>query len=138
MSIKFDGEDLIISSGDDNTIKFQDVKTGKCLNTLEGHKHFIWAINVLQELQIIVSGSQDNTIKFWDIKTGECLKTLAVPRPYEGSNIVGVTGLTESEKTSLKLLGAMETKEIRVLPNQEILTSHIPQRKAEINIQSLP
>ncbi len=66
------------------------------------------------------------------------MKTLAVPRPYEGNNIVGVTGLTELQKTSLKLLGAVETKEIRVLPIQEILTSHIPQREAEINIQSLP
>ena len=64
-------------------------------------------------MQIIVSGSQDNTIKFWNLKTGECLKTLAIPRPYEGSNSVGVTGLTESQKTSLKLLGAVETKEIR-------------------------
>ena len=134
MSIKFDCEDLIVSGGGDNTIKVWDIKTGNCLNTLEGHKHFIWAIDVLQKLQIIVSGSQDNTIKFWDIKTGECLKNLAVPRPYEGTNIVSVTGLTESQKTSLKLLGAMETKEIRVLPNPEILMSAIPQREAEINI----
>ncbi len=89
-------------------------------------------------MQIIVSGSQDNTIKFWNLKTGDCLNTILVPRPYEGTNIVGARGLTESEKTSLKLLGAVETKEIRVLPIQEILTSHIPQREAEINIQSLP
>jgi WD40 repeat protein len=58
--------------------------------------------------QILASGSQDNTIKFWDIDTGECLKTLRVPRPYEGMNIVGVTGLTAAQKLTLRALGAVE------------------------------
>jgi len=38
----------------------------------------------------------------------ECLKTLRVPRPYEGMNITGVTGLTEAQKSTLKMLGAVE------------------------------
>ena len=124
MSIKFDCEDLIVSGGGDNTIKARDVKTGNCLNTLEGHKHFIWAIDILQKLQILVSGSQDNTIKFWDIKTGECLKNLAVPRPYEGTNIVGVTGLTESQKKNF--LVQWKQRKFEYCPIQKFLCRLFP------------
>ncbi len=120
MSLQFDDNELIVSSSGDNTIKTWDVKTGKCLHTLQGHNHFVWSIDVLQELQIIISGSQDNTIKFWDLKTGECLNTLGVPRPYEGTNIIGVTGLTETEIISLKLLGSVETKDIRVVKFKDL------------------
>ena len=38
----------------------------------------------------------------------ECLRTLQVPRPYEGMNITGVTGLTEAQKSTLKMLGAVD------------------------------
>lgn len=58
--------------------------------------------------QTIISGSQDETIKFWDVKTADCFKTLKAPRPYESMNISGITGLTEAEKLTLKLLGAFE------------------------------
>ena len=38
----------------------------------------------------------------------EYVKTLRVPRPYEGMNISGVNGLTEAQKFTLKMLGAVE------------------------------
>ena len=55
----------------------------------------------------LASSSGDATIKLWDVNTSECLKTLA-DRPYEGMNIMGVTGLTEAEKATLKALGAVD------------------------------
>jgi WD40 repeat protein len=58
--------------------------------------------------KILASSSQDETIKLWDVQTSECLKTLRPPRPYEGMNITGVTGLTEAQKATLKVLGAIE------------------------------
>lgn len=56
----------------------------------------------------LASATEDETIKLWDVLTGECLKTLRSPRPYEGMNITGVTGLTEATKASLLALGAVE------------------------------
>jgi WD40 repeat protein len=56
----------------------------------------------------LASGSQDEMIKLWDVKTGECLKTLTSERLYEGMNITGVSGLTEAQKDTLKVLGAVE------------------------------
>jgi hypothetical protein len=48
---------------------------------------------------------ESTTLKgFWR----ECFKTLQVPRPYEGMNITGVTGLTDAQKSTLKMLGAVD------------------------------
>jgi len=60
---------------------------------------------------IIASGSNDGTIKLWEVQTGECLKTLRSDRPYERMNITGVTGLTEAQKATLRVLGAIEEQE---------------------------
>jgi WD40 repeat protein len=59
-------------------------------------------------IQTLASGSADEIIKLWDVQTGKCLKTLRSDRPYEGMNIIGVTGITEAQKATLKALGAVE------------------------------
>jgi hypothetical protein len=42
------------------------------------------------------------------ICSSECSKTLRIPRPYEGMNITHVTGLTDAQKSTLKMLGAID------------------------------
>ncbi|MEH1971355.1 MAG: hypothetical protein V7K91_33575 [Nostoc sp.] len=58
--------------------------------------------------QTLLSGSQDETINCWDIATGECWTTLRPARPYEGTMIAEVKGLTEADISTLKALGAVE------------------------------
>ncbi|WP_431659214.1 WD40 repeat domain-containing protein [Pantanalinema rosaneae] len=58
----------------------------------------------------IFSGSFDETVKHWSLETRSCLSTLRVPRPYEGMNISHVTGLNEVQRTTLKALGAVNSK----------------------------
>ncbi|MBP5971308.1 hypothetical protein HW132_00800 [Brasilonema sp. CT11] len=108
-SVAFSPDGHTLASGsDDQTVKLWDIHTGQCLKTLQGHTNRIWSVAFSHDGHTLVSGSQDETIKLWDIRTGECLKTLRSPRPYEGMNITGVTGLTEAQKTTLKALGAVE------------------------------
>jgi WD40 repeat protein len=101
-----DGERLA-SGSSDNTVKLWDIRNGECLNTFQGHTNPVLSVAFSLDGKILASSSSDETIKFWDLKTGECLKTLT-DRLSEGMNITGVTGLTETEKASLKALGAVE------------------------------
>ncbi|KST61780.1 hypothetical protein BC008_06970 [Mastigocoleus testarum BC008] len=106
---------IIASSSADQTVKLWDINTGECIQSLQGHTNQVGSIawNPVIEMspgkgigQILASSSADETIKLWDVKTGECLKTLRTDRPYEGTNITGVTGLSEAQKSTLYDLGA--------------------------------
>ncbi|GBG21162.1 WD-40 repeat-containing protein [Nostoc commune NIES-4072] len=105
-----DGQ-ILASASEDQTVKLWDVRDGKCLKTLQGHTHWVWSVAFSPNGQTLASGSQDETIRLWDVLTGECLKTLRSPRPYEGMNITGVTGLTAAQLMTLKALGAVEDGE---------------------------
>jgi WD40 repeat protein len=99
-------ENTLASSSQDTTIKLWDIATGDCLKTLNGHTGPVWSIAIDAKKKLI-SGSQDETIRIWDLSTGKCLKLLRSDRPYEGMDITGVTGITESQKMTLESLGAV-------------------------------
>lgn len=103
-----DGRSLV-SGSFDQTIRVWDARSGDCIQTLSGHHDIISSVAFSsQEAHLLFSSSYDETIRCWHLTTAQCLKTLRVPRPYEGMNISGITGLTEAEKTTLHLLGAID------------------------------
>lgn len=102
-------EDLLASGSDDQTIRLWNVKTQACLHRLQGHTGWMRSVVFSPDGKILVSGSDDETMKLWDVKTGDCLATLRAPRPYEGMDITGATGLTDAQLASLIALGATET-----------------------------
>jgi WD40 repeat protein len=97
----------MISGSSDRTIKIWDVSTGKCLETLQGHSHWVSSLALSQDAKMLISGSWDETIRCWDIPTGQCLQTLRSLLPYKGMIIDDVIDLTEAEIVSLKALGAI-------------------------------
>jgi WD40 repeat protein len=104
-SVKFSADGtMLISGSQDTTIKLWDTATGECLKTLGGHTGPVFSLAL--DAEHLVSGSQDETIRLWDLSTGECLRSLRAERLYEGMNIAGVTGITESQKMTLASLGA--------------------------------
>jgi WD40 repeat protein len=110
----------------------------QCYRILQGHDKWVRFLAYRPDGKLLASCSQDETIKLWTIapeqKTadeipasenrelrirngqfskspvcfGECFKTLRIPRPYEGMDITDVTGLTEAQKSTLKMLGAID------------------------------
>lgn len=113
-SIAFSLDGNLLASGSaDHTIKLWNWQTGKCIKTLAGHSNRVWSVafgwlDAATPQQILASGSEDETIRVWDLEQGKCLQILQGPRPYQGTNIAGVTGLTEAQKSTLKALGAVE------------------------------
>ncbi len=78
------------------------------LHTLEGHQKWVRFLAYSPDGTLLASCSHDGTIRLWDSSSGQCLAVLRVPRPYEGTNITGIRGLTEAQKETLRILGAVE------------------------------
>lgn len=113
---------FIATGSSDATVRLWDVTTGECCQVFAGHTSRILAIAYSPDGCLIASSSVDKTVKLWDVHTGICSKVLLgykgevtsvafspdkmfIPRPYEGMNITGVTGLTSAELATLKALG---------------------------------
>ena len=97
----------VASGSADHTVRIWDARSGKLTHTLAEHSNSVWSVVFSPDGQQLVSGSDDKTIKLWSVKTGKCLKTLKNKDPYEGMDITGIIGLTESEISTLEQLGAV-------------------------------
>ncbi len=102
-----DGKTLA-SCSYDQTVRLWETRSGKSLHTLQGHSHWVTSVAFSPDDKTLASSSYDGTIKLWDIRTGECFKTLRSDRPYERMIITGVTGVTDAQKATLRVLGAIE------------------------------
>jgi WD40 repeat protein len=98
--------DKLASGSCDRTVQIWDREAGTSWRTFKGHTNWIWAVAFSPDGSKIISASEDETIKIWDVQTGACLRTLRAKRPYEGMNITGVTGLSEAQQNTLRVLGA--------------------------------
>ena len=65
---------VLVSGSLDNTLKFWDVRTGRCFHTLFGHVEGVWCVDA--DTLRIVSASHDRTVKIWDRDTAQCQITL--------------------------------------------------------------
>ncbi|MEE3717986.1 NB-ARC domain-containing protein [Tumidithrix elongata RA019] len=101
---------MLASSGLDTEVRLWHVETGELLRSFKSNSQvdWIWSIVFNEDGRFLVSGSEDGSCQIWDVATGNCLQTLRIPRPYEGTNIKGIRGLTESQKSTFKQLGAVE------------------------------
>jgi len=109
LSVAFNPKKLILASGGgDYMIKIWDVRKNSCLHTLQGHTNRVEALVFSPNGETLASGSDDGQIRLWSIQTGKCLAVMQIPRPYEGTNITGVKGLTRAQQASMLTLGAVD------------------------------
>lgn len=99
---------LMASAGENAQINIWNWQTGEVIRSLVGHIGTIYSVSFSADGTLIASSSRDETVKLWDVLTGECIKTYREPRPYEGLNINGATGLTSAQKAKLIALGAID------------------------------
>jgi WD40 repeat protein len=111
-SLAFNLHGNILASGSsDGRIILWDMINYEPIKILEAHSAWVYSIAFSPCGKILASGSADETIKLWDVKevkTATHWRTLTIPKPYEGMNITGSTGLNAEAKATLKALGAVE------------------------------
>ena len=58
----------VVSCGDDRAIRVFDIKSNRCLRTIENaHPHFVSCISMHHTLPVMVSGGVDNSVKCWQL-----------------------------------------------------------------------
>ncbi len=102
-----DGRQLVTGSRD-GTVKRWDVAGGRLRETLAGHTDGMNRVAWSPDGSRLASCGDDGAIHIWDLESTEHLRMLRRDRPYERLNITEIRGVTESQKASLRALGAFE------------------------------
>lgn len=99
--------ELLASASYDATVRLWDPETGALMRALQGETR-VPAIAFSPDGRLLAGGSHSETVRVWDVATGAVVLEVHSPRPYDGLDITGVTGLTDAEIRMLKQLGAVE------------------------------
>ena len=67
-------------SAKDNTIKFWDITSGLCVNTLQGHLGEVTSVAVSATGTMLVSCSKDNSNRLWDLRAVRQPRAVGVGR----------------------------------------------------------
>ncbi|MEG4026688.1 MULTISPECIES: WD40 domain-containing protein [unclassified Microcoleus] len=100
----------VASASSDATVRIWNVSTGDCEQVIQGENH-AWSVDWNPVKPLLAIAFLEQPIQLWDIQTYELIQTLNSALPYEGTNIRGVTGISEGQKATLKALGAIVKQE---------------------------
>jgi len=99
---------ILASAGGDKAIYLWDVRSGQLRYAIHTPSSDIRSIVFDRSGQHLISGGLDGMVRVWNAHTGASVTQYDAPRPYEGMNITGVSGITLTQRDTLKLLGAAE------------------------------
>ncbi|MCB0094108.1 MAG: NACHT domain-containing protein [Caldilineaceae bacterium] len=102
-----DGKRLVTGSSD-SSVRLWDIQQGKQIYVIDKHKTYVKLVKFSPKGQYLFSTSFDGVAYLWDAASGRCIQTFHAPHPYQGMNITGVTGISETQRAALKALGAVE------------------------------
>ena len=106
-----DGERLV-SAGSDGILRWWNPQNGECILSRQGHEGPVQSLRPSPDGRLLASCGDDGAIQIWRLDSGEYVETLRRDRPYERLNITGIKGLTDAEKLTLKMMGAVEEANI--------------------------
>ena len=106
-----DGKRLV-SAGSDGTLRWWNPQSGECILSQQGHEGPVQSLRASPDGRHLASCGDDGAIQIWEMENGDHITTLRRDRPYERLNITGIKGLTDAQKLTLKMMGAIEEANI--------------------------
>ena len=103
--MKFSLDSRILVSGSlDKNICLWDVRTGHCLNVLEGHADAVLCLDIAEDNSEIVSGGRDGLVKLWDLVAGICICNFTVEH---GRSIAAIRSVIMSSNKRWVVAGTL-------------------------------
>lgn len=98
----------LVSAGSDGILRWWNPHSGECILSRQGHEEPVQSLRISPDGRLLASGGDDGAVQIWEMEKGAHVATLRRDRPYERLNIAGIKGLTEAQKQTLKMMGAIE------------------------------
>jgi WD40 repeat protein/predicted ATPase/DNA-binding SARP family transcriptional activator len=99
---------LLVSAGLDRSVRLWDVETGTQRALLGYHEQYALDVAFSPDGSQVASIGKGGALCLWQLDTYARRHTLRAAGPYEGTNITGITGISEAQKAALRALGAVE------------------------------
>jgi WD40 repeat protein/serine/threonine protein kinase len=64
-----------VSGGEDRTVRWWDLASGRCLRILTGHTDLVCGVALSEDGRSALSGAMDGTVRWWDLVEGTGLRT---------------------------------------------------------------
>lgn len=91
-SLAFSGDGVLaLSGGGGGTVDLWDVRSGRLIRALSGHREQVLAVAFMSEGRQILSASRDRTVKLWDTATGRLLRTAQMAGPSEWLSAIAIS-----------------------------------------------
>ncbi|ORY76836.1 WD40 repeat-like protein [Neocallimastix californiae] len=71
---------LIITAHEDRYIRFFDVKSGECINSMTAHLDGVTSLSIHPSGLTFASGGHDSSIRIWDISSKNCIQEMSSHR----------------------------------------------------------
>lgn len=102
------GGETLVSAGTDGILRWWNPQNGQCIMTRQGHQGPVQSLRASPDGRLLASCGDDGAIQIWKLEGGEHVETLRRDRPYERLDISGIKGVTDAQKLTLKMMGAIE------------------------------
>ncbi len=99
---------VLVSAGTDGVVRWWDLQNGQCILSRQGHQATVQSLRASPDGRFLASCGDDGAIQIWQMENGEHVEMLRCDRPYERLNITSIKGLTDAQKATLKMMGAVE------------------------------